>query len=132
MVCLDTAFFADLFRKNSDAEKRLVDLMNEKRTLSTTIITIAELYYGAYKSKNVEEEKKKVAYVFEIFSVLEMDARGAEKFGEILYTLEKTGQRVHDRDVLIGAIAISSGENTIVTRNAKDLSRIPGLTVLTY
>ena len=132
MVCLDTAFLADLFRKNPDAERKLAVLVNKKVTLSTTVITIAELYYGAYKSRNVEEEKGKVAGVLDSFSILELHTWAAEKFGEISFALEKTGQRIHVRDVLIGAIAISSGETTIVTRNSKDFSRIPELTVVTY
>ena len=53
MVCLDTTFFADLFRKNQAAEKKLYELANETQTFSTTVMTIAELYYGACKSKNI-------------------------------------------------------------------------------
>jgi tRNA(fMet)-specific endonuclease VapC len=132
MVCLDTTFFADLFRKNLAAEKKLVELANENKSLSTTAITVAELYYGAFKSKNVEQERRKVEQVLKNFSVLEMNIQGAEKFGEILSALEKKGQRISDRDLLIGAISISQGEMTIVTRNAKDFTRIPGLTVITY
>ena len=33
---------------------------------------------------------------------------------------------------MIAAIAMSKGENVIVTRNKKDFERIPGLIVQTY
>jgi len=36
-----------------------------------------------------------------------MNEAGAEKFGEILSMLEKLGQKVADKDVMIAAIAIS-------------------------
>jgi tRNA(fMet)-specific endonuclease VapC len=132
MVCLDTTFFADLFRKNLAAEKKLYALANETQTVSTTVMTIAELYYGAYKSKNIVDEMRNVASVLDNFLILEMNQEGAKMFGEILSSLEKKGQTIHDRDILIGAISLSKGEKTIITRNAKDFARIPGLEVITY
>jgi len=72
MVCLDTTFFADLFRKNPAAEKKLYELANETESLSTTVMTIAELYYGAYKSKNIMDEMKNVESVLNNFQILEM------------------------------------------------------------
>jgi tRNA(fMet)-specific endonuclease VapC len=132
MVCLDTTFFADLFRKNPAAEKQLYELANDTETVSTTVMTIAELYYGAYKSKNIIDEMRNVASVLDSFLILEMNQEGAKIFGEILSTLEKKGQTIPDRDILIGAISLSQGETTIITRNAKDFARIPGLKVITY
>jgi tRNA(fMet)-specific endonuclease VapC len=132
MVCLDTTFFADLFRKNPAAEKKLYELANETESLSTTVMTIAELYYGAYKSKNIIDEMKNVESVLNNFQILEMTPEAAKKFGEILSIMEKKGQTIPDRDILIGAISLSKGEQTIVTRNAKDFARIPGIKVITY
>ena len=132
MVCLDTTFFADLFRKNPAAEKKLHELANETQTVSTTVMTVAELYYGAYKSKNMIGEMRNVASVLDSFIILEMNQEGAKMFGEILSTLEKKGQTIPDRDILIGAISLSKGEKTIITRNAKDFARIPGLEVISY
>ena len=132
MVCLDTTFFADLFRKNPAAEKKLYELANEVQPVSTTVMTIAELYYGAYKSKNIIDEMRNVASVLDSFLILEMNQEGAKIFGEILSALEKKGQIIPDRDILIGAISLSKGEETIITRNGKDFARIPGLKVITY
>jgi tRNA(fMet)-specific endonuclease VapC len=132
MVCLDTTFFADLFRKNPAAERKLYELANEAESISTTVITIAELYYGAYKSKNIIDEMKNVESVLNNFQILEMNPEGARKFGEILSLMEKNGQTIPDRDILIGAISLSKGEQIIITRNAKDFARIPGLKVITY
>jgi tRNA(fMet)-specific endonuclease VapC len=132
MVCLDTTFFADLFRKNPAAENKLIELVDKNQSLSTTVITIAELYYGAYKSKNETEEKTKIKQILNNFTILEMNEHGAEKFGEILSTLERTGQIIPDRDILIAAISISKKETTIVTRNLKDFEKIPGITVIKY
>jgi tRNA(fMet)-specific endonuclease VapC len=127
MVCLDTTFLADLIRKNPSANKKLSNLVKEGKSLSTTIINSAELFYGAYKSNNVDKEKEKVKLVLSRFIVFEMDEAGAEKFGEILSKLEKQGQKIADRDIMIAAIAVSKGENVIVTRNIKDFDRVPDL-----
>ena|SRR3972149_960289 len=132
MVCLDTAFLADLFRKNPAAEKKLKEFVETRKELSITVMTVAELYYGAYKSNRMEEEKAKVEQIKRKFLILEMNESGAQKFGELLSRLEKSGKRISDRDVLIAAIAISKGENTIVTRNEKDFARISELSVINY
>ena len=132
MVCLDTAFLADLFRKNPAAEKKLKELVEARKEISITVLTVAELYYGAYKSNRMEEEKAKVEEIKCKFLILEMNERGAQKFGELLSRLEKSGKKISDRDILIAAIAISKGENTIVTRNEPDFARISELSVITY
>ncbi len=75
---------------------------------------------------------RNVAAVLSSFVILEMNEEGAKMFGEILSTLEKKGQTIPDRDILIGAISLSKGEETIITRNGKDFARIPGLKVITY
>ena len=132
MVCLDTAFLADLFRKNPAAEMKLKEFVDAREEISITVMTVAELYYGAYKSNRLEEEKAKVEQIKRKFLILEMNESGAQKFGELLSRLEKSGKTISDRDVLIAAIAISKGENTIVTRNEKDFSRISELSAITY
>ena len=132
MVCLDTAFLADLFRKNPAAEMKLKEFVDAREEISITVMTVAELYFGAYKSNRLEEEKAKVEQIKRRFLILEMNESAAQKFGELLSRLEKSGKTISDRDVLIAAIAISKGENTIVTRNEKDFARISELSVITY
>jgi tRNA(fMet)-specific endonuclease VapC len=132
MVCLDTTFLADLLRKEQGANRKLKGLTAERTKLSTAIICIAELFYGAEKANQAKQEKEKVRQIFKRFIVLGMNEAGAEKFGEIRYNLQKTGQIIADRDIMIAAIALSNGENTIITRNRKDFGRIPELTVVTY
>ncbi len=133
MVCLDTTFIVDLIRKDPVAEKRLRTFLKGSEGLpSTTVITLAELFYGAYKSQNLEEEKAKITQGISGISILEMDQAASEKFGEILSNLERRGQKISERDILIAAIALSKGENTIVTRNKRDFGRISNVRVLTY
>ena len=132
MVCLDTTFLIDLLRKKPEAEKKLSSLMKRSDAPSVAVVTLGELFYGAYKSKNVEMEKEKINGVLGGLLMLELDAYGAEKFGQLLASLDQDGQKINDRDVLIAAIAMSKHENVIVTRNSKDFEKIPGIVVESY
>jgi len=132
MVCLDTTFLIDLLRKKPEAEKKLSSLMKRSDAPSVAVVTLGELFYGAYKSKNVEMEKEKINGVLGGLLMLELDKYGAEKFGQLLASLDQAGQKINDRDVLIAAIAMSKHENVIVTRNSKDFEKIPGIVVESY
>ena len=132
MVCCDTTFLVDLIRKNVNAISKLREFVKNDEKLSITVITIAELYYGAYKSKNVNKELNKVRGTIERFHILEMDVGSAEKYGEIRAFLENKGVKRSDRDLFIAAISISHNERAVVTRNRKDFEKIPGITVITY
>ena len=80
MVCLDTTFLIDLLRKKPEAERKLSALIKRSDGPCVTVVTIGELFYGAYKSKNVEREKEKINGVLRGFLILEMNEHGAEKF----------------------------------------------------
>jgi tRNA(fMet)-specific endonuclease VapC len=132
MVCLDTTFLIDLIRKKPEAEKKLSSLIKRSDGPCVTVITVGELFYGAFKSRNVEKEKEKINAVLSGLLILEMNEHGAEKFGQILSALDQAGQKTNDRDVLIAAIAISKGQNVIITRNEKDFEKIPEIAVESY
>lgn len=67
MVCVDTTFMIDLLRRNPAAENKLSNLTRGSDGPCITVITVAELFYGAYKSRNVEKEKEKVKEVLSVF-----------------------------------------------------------------
>ncbi len=108
MVCLDTTILADLIRKQPEANKKLKMLSEDSKGFSTTIINIAELFYGAYKSNNVKQGKDDINLIVSRFVVFEMDEVGAERYGQIRSNLWKIGQIIPDRDMTIAAIALSS------------------------
>jgi predicted nucleic acid-binding protein len=132
MPCCDTTFLADLFRKKPEAIGLLRELRNKHESICTTVITIAELFYGAYKSAKIEEERNKVRHIIESFLVFGLNVDACEKYGRIRAYLEKRGETVADRDIFISAISLSNGERVIITRNRKHFEKIPGINVLTY
>ncbi len=87
-------------------------------------ITIAELYYGAFKSER-REHFEDVAFVVNHFEILPIYP-SLEVYGNLKYTLEKAGTPIADFDLLIGATAVNNGLK-MVTNNKKHFSRIPGI-----
>ena len=94
--------------------------------LRITIITLAELKYGAFNSQKVSEDLKNINDFLGKVKVLLLDEDAAERFGKIKAGLRRTGQLIEDFDILIGSIALSYG-GVLVTNNIEHFKRISGL-----
>jgi len=84
--------------------------------LRVTIITLAELRYGAYNSKRVKENLKNINNFLRKVRVLPLDQNAADKFGKIKVDLRRKGQMIDDFDILIASITLSHGA-ILVTSN---------------
>ena len=99
--------------------------------LRLTIITLAELRYGAYNSQNVSENLKNIDNFLRKVRVLPLDHDAADRFGKIKVDLRKKGQIVEDFDVLIASIALSHG-GVLVTNNVEHFKRIAVLNYVNW
>ena len=74
----DTDFLVDLYRGSQRAISKLKELKTKQTIISTSTITAAELYEGAYKSRNVSASIVKVEALLNSFHVilLEPNFRG--------------------------------------------------------
>ncbi len=95
-------------------------------SLRMTIITLAELKYGAYYSKNTSENLENIVKFLRKVKVLSLDYEGAERFGNIKAELRRSGQIIQDFDILIASITLSRS-GVLVTNNIEHFKRIPGL-----
>lgn len=131
MVVLDSTFIIHFLKNKEHAVRKAREFSDE---IATTQINVYELLVGIY-SKEYEERQKELS-VFNDFlgsiTILEFDEKSAHCAARIAAQLNKAGQTVDSIDVIVAAIAISNGEKTIVTQNAKDFSKIPGLKVESY
>ncbi|MEA2053640.1 MAG: type II toxin-antitoxin system VapC family toxin [Candidatus Thermoplasmatota archaeon] len=132
MVCLDTSFIADLFRKDKEAIRKLEEFIEKNEKLVTAIINVAELYKGAYGHYRKEEKIKEVDELSQIIFVLEMNIRAAKNYGYYCQYLKGRGKMIDDRDILIASIILSYGEDKIVTRNVEHFRRIEEIEVIEY
>ena len=120
---LDTNILIDHIRGKREIK---IDVLEEGSTIS--IITLAELYYGAAKSN---DPKKTFTIIRKLLLDLELQVRTPDEetvfeFGKMKAELEVKGTRLEDFDLLIAATA--KAENLmLVTKNLKHFKRITGL-----
>lgn len=96
--------------------------------LSVSSITLAELWFGARKSRNPSKMRQLQDVFLAPFEVLDFDSDAASAYAIIRHSLEKQGLPIGERDQLIAAVT-RSRRRTLVTNNTAELGRVPGLTV---
>lgn len=96
--------------------------------LKISVITLLELYYGAYKSERITGNLAKVRRIENAFDVITVDFSISETFGMIKSGLEIQGTPLDDFDLVIAACALAN-HLTLVTNNEKHFRRVEGLMV---
>lgn len=96
--------------------------------LKMTIITLAELRYGAYNSQKVQENLKNINNFLRKVRALFLNEDSVDRFGKIRVDLRRSGQIIDDFDILIAAITLSNG-GILVTNNTAHFERVEGLKV---
>jgi tRNA(fMet)-specific endonuclease VapC len=89
-------------------------------------ITLAELLFGAEKSRHVEQNKQTIENFIRPLVLLSFDANAAKQYGYIRYKLEQSGRIIGSMDMLIAAIALAN-DVKLVTNNLKEFNRVNGL-----
>ncbi len=96
--------------------------------ITTSIVSVAELYYGVENSDEARKEKNlsKLEELIGEIGYVELSLTAAKHFGEHKARLRKLGQPIADLDLMIASIALSE-EAVLVTDNLKHFERITGL-----
>lgn len=127
-VCLDTDFLVN-FLRNKKEEVNLIKEYEEDKDLVTTYVNIFELYYGAFRSTKKQENIKAIISLLNRIEILNLSNESVKKAAEILVSLEKKGEQIDFRDLLIGTIALVNNYS-IKTNNIKHFERIEGLNII--
>lgn len=108
---------------------RVIEALREHSPadLGVTIITVAELWFGARKSARPAASRREMDAFLEPLEVLPFDRDAAEAYAHTRFELERGGRPIGERDLLIASIALSR-RLTVVTHNASEFARVPGLT----
>ena len=118
---LDTCICIALIKGNPSVVEHIRQVGIDECKVSD--ITLAELYFGAFKSER-EEHFEDVIEIMNLFEQYPINA--LRKYGEIRWMLESQGKPIGDMDMFIAATAIEE-DLILVTGNVKHFSRIPGL-----
>ena len=94
--------------------------------VACSAITVVELYRGAYRSVQTEDNIAKVAALVAQLGCLPLDQAAATHAGRIDADLMARGLRIGPYDTLIAATAIANNL-TLVTHNTGEFSRVAGL-----
>ena len=94
--------------------------------IAISTITIAELHYGAERSRHPDQNRIAVFEFLITFQLLDFDQRAAAYYGQIRKELESKGTPIVPMDLLLASHA--AAYNLIfVTNNIKEFKRIDNL-----
>jgi tRNA(fMet)-specific endonuclease VapC len=123
---LDTNVLSALLRHPAGVVREKITAVGEA-AVCTSIVVACELRYGAVK-KGSPALSSRVDELLSALEVLPIDEGVDAKYGEIRTALEKAGTPIGANDYLIAAHALAANL-TLVTDNADEFSRVPGLIV---
>ncbi len=124
LIDTDTIIFA--LRGVSSVLKKFEE--NKNLPISISMITYAELVFGAKRSQNAQKNIIKVNHIRNIYPIEELNEGVMEVFADIKAKMFDKGIRIEDMDLLIAATAIYN-ELTLVTNNTKHFENVPNLKI---
>lgn len=121
---LDTNICVYLLNGEASLKKKVKEIGAYSLAVSNSVL--AELYFGAYKSKKVEENLKRIELFKKNMAVFSDSEESAKLFGKIKADLSSKGTIIEDFDILISSIAIANS-CILVTNNLEHFERIESL-----
>ena len=134
MMHLDTSFLVDILRESrrqhpGAATSFLRTIEGEE--LRVGVHVVCELLVGAELTRLSAVERQRVHRLCASLHVVYPDERFPAVYARLLASQERMRQRIATMDLLIATAAVLD-EAPLVTRNARDFSRVPGLDVVAY
>src|SRR5450759_4929897 len=129
-VMLDTNIcIAIIKQKPPQALKRFI--IYKVGEIGISCVTLAELEFGVAKSQHLEKNQAALDEFVLPLEIANFDRDTARVYGRVRATLEKKGTPIGTLDMMIGAHALVLGV-TLANNNARESSRIKGLTVVNW
>lgn len=135
MIHLDTSFLVDLQRETGRDQPgsafAFLEALDPAEVLAISVHVLCELRTGAELTRRPVETHEEVDRLVSGLLVAYPDDRFAPAYARLLAAIKRSQSEVATMDLLIGTAAVLD-DAPLVTRNVKDLARIPGLRVLQY
>jgi tRNA(fMet)-specific endonuclease VapC len=122
---LDTDVAIELLR-GRNVRGATVLASKDRECIFLSTVTVAELLFGALRSREHEKNVAICRQFCSAFQVVGLDYMSAEQSGTIRADLETRGQRLGAYDALIAGIALAR-RCSLVTHNVREFGRISGL-----
>jgi tRNA(fMet)-specific endonuclease VapC len=128
MIGLDTNIvIAVINNRVPQVRTRLVQTLADGTAVGIPTIVLFELRYGIAKSQRQADNAADLADFLSLdITPWPFDAEDAQEAGDIRAALQRAGTPIGPYDILIAAQARRRGA-TLVTANAREFSRVPGL-----
>jgi tRNA(fMet)-specific endonuclease VapC len=94
--------------------------------LGVSLVTLGELYEGAYGSPDPEAHLASLERFLALFTVVPLSEETMRHFGRLRALLRQHGTLIPDFDLLIAATALAY-DLVLLTRNRRHFERIPEL-----
>lgn len=128
LICADTTFLIDLSREAGRGTGPVHSFLREHLTAEFALSVTALGEFAAGFNDLANETFVAVKSQFQILSADESDSW---HYREIFRYLKGRGELIGANDLWIAAAALRN-ETALVTRNAGEFRRVPGLEVLSY
>lgn len=124
MYLLDT----DIIIYSLKGVPAVVENLREHRNayMALSVVSYGELVYGAEHSERRSQNLARIHRTAEIYPILPATRAIMDSFGRLKAELQSSGTTLDDFDLLVGTTALVHGL-TVVTNNARQFARIPGL-----
>ena len=123
MILLDTDICIELLKGN----KRILQRRDQyDGPIGVCFMTVAELYYGAEKSKAPSRNMDTIDRLLLSLEIIHTDMPILRRFGALKANLQKEGIPIADADILIASATLEKAEK-LITGNTKHFDRLRGL-----
>jgi tRNA(fMet)-specific endonuclease VapC len=128
MIALDTnVIIAMINRRTPHIRAQLLQTLADGAIVGIPSIVLCEMWYGIKKSARPRENAANLsAFLALDVTPWPFDTQDAEEAGDIRAALERSGTPIGPYDILIAAQARRRAA-TLVTANAREFARVPGL-----
>lgn len=126
MIVLDTDVLIDVVDQRDPAFSFVARLQKAGELVGTTSINTAEILRGVAPGSHAAT---RVATVIAALQEVPFGPAASRRFGTVMHAADRAGASLPVVDGLVAAAALEVG-GRLVTRNARDFRKVPGLDVL--
>lgn len=129
MFALDTNALIHFFKDEGRVGTRLRE--TSPRLVAVPAPVIYELETGIAKSTQPQKRRGQLDAILEVVKVLPLERRAAKRCALLRAEMEVLGTPLGPIDYLVAGIALEH-RATLVTRNTREFSRVPGLSIVDW